>query len=45
VVQLDLTRGLKLESTVGTSQGAQSATGAASGAGGSSIGLTYQFNY
>ncbi len=43
-VQVDLTKRLKLEGTVGTSSG--SATGSsASGEGGSSIGVTYQFEY
>jgi translocation and assembly module TamB len=41
-VQIDLTKGLKLEGTVGTSS--SSATGS-SGAGGSSIGVLYQFEY
>ncbi len=42
-VQVDLYRGLKLETDVGTSSGS-SATGA-SDSGGSSVGLTYQFEY
>jgi translocation and assembly module TamB len=43
-VQVDLTKRLKLEGTVGTSSG--SATGSsAGGEGGSSIGVTYEFEY
>ena len=46
-VQVDLYKGLKLESTVGT--GSTSATGSsnsgATATGGSSVGLTYQFEY
>jgi translocation and assembly module TamB len=43
-VQVDLTRGLKLEGTVGTGSG--SATGAsASAGGGSSLGVTYELEY
>jgi translocation and assembly module TamB len=41
-VQVDLTKGLKLEGTVGASSG--SATGSAD-EGGSSIGVTYEFEY
>ncbi len=41
-VQVDLTKRLKLEGTVGTSS--RSATGAGGG-GGSSIGMTYEFEY
>ena len=41
-VQVDLTKRLKLEGTVGTNSG--SATGAA-GEGGSSVGITYQLEY
>jgi translocation and assembly module TamB len=41
-VQVDLTKRLKLEGTVGASSG--SATGS-SGEGGSSVGVTYQFEY
>ena len=45
-VQIDLTRGLTLEATVGTG-GATSVTGAATSSdpSGTSIGLKYQFNY
>jgi translocation and assembly module TamB len=45
-VQIDLTRGLKLQATAGTG-GTQSATGATStdDPSGSSIGLSYQFDY
>jgi translocation and assembly module TamB len=41
-VQVDLTKGLKVEGTVGASSG--SATGS-TGEGGSSIGVTYEFEY
>ena len=41
-VQIDITKGLKLETTVGT--GTSPATGGAGG-GGASIGMTYQFEY
>lgn len=45
-LQIDLLKGLKLETNVGTG-GATTATGASSAtdAGGTSVGLTYQFNY
>ena len=42
-VQFDITKGLKLEATAGTGSG--SATGAAGSSNGSSVGLTYQFEY
>ena len=42
-LQIDLTKGLKLNTTAGT--GATSATGAASSGQGASVGLTYQFEY
>lgn len=42
-VQIDIAKGLKIESTVGTSSG--NATGAAGDTGGASVGLTYQFEY
>jgi translocation and assembly module TamB len=42
-VQVDITKGLKLQGTAGTSGG--SATGAAGASEGTSIGLTYQFQY
>jgi translocation and assembly module TamB len=42
-VQIDITKGLKLETTVGTGGG--DATGAASNSNGTSVGLTYQFEY
>jgi translocation and assembly module TamB len=42
-VQVDITKGLKLEATAGTGSG--SATGAAGSSNGSSVGLTYQFEY
>jgi translocation and assembly module TamB len=42
-VQIDLTRGLRLETTAGS--GNTSATGSTSSAGAASIGLTYQFEY
>jgi translocation and assembly module TamB len=42
-VQVDLAKGLKLETTAGS--GTTSATGATSGADAASIGLTYQFEY
>ncbi|HTW25571.1 MAG TPA: translocation/assembly module TamB domain-containing protein [Acetobacteraceae bacterium] len=40
-VQIDLWKGLKLDTTVGTSSG----TGASAGSSGSSVGLSYQFEY
>ncbi len=42
-VQFDITKGLKLEATAGTGSG--SATGAAGSSNGSSVGVTYQFEY
>jgi translocation and assembly module TamB len=42
-VQVDITKGLKLEATAGTGSG--SATGAAGSSNGSSVGVTYQFEY
>jgi translocation and assembly module TamB len=42
-VQIDLTKGLKLQSTIGS--GSTSATGASSTGDGASVGLTYQFEY
>jgi translocation and assembly module TamB len=42
-VQFDITKGLKLEGTAGTGGG--SATGSAAASNGSSVGLTYQFEY
>lgn len=42
-VQVDITKGLKLQGTAGTSGG--SATGAAGASEGTGIGLTYQFQY
>jgi translocation and assembly module TamB len=44
VVQVDLWRGLKLETTVGTSGSAASSTGSADSSG-TSVGLTWQFEY
>jgi translocation and assembly module TamB len=44
VVQIDLFHGLKLQTTVGTGGGASSATGSADSSG-TSVGLTYQFEY
>jgi hypothetical protein len=47
-VQVDITRRLKLEGAVGTSSGAlngTATTGSGADAGGSSIGLIYQFEY
>ena len=41
-VQVDLYKGLKLETDVGTSSGSGTGSG---GSGGSSVGLTYQFEY
>jgi translocation and assembly module TamB len=43
-VQIDLAKGLKLETTAGSS-GASSATGAASSGDAASVGLKYQFEY
>ncbi len=43
-VQIDLFKGLKLETDVGTSSGSSGSTGA-SDSGGSKVGLTYQFDY
>jgi translocation and assembly module TamB len=43
VVQIDLAKGLKLQGTAGTSSNV--ATGAAGTSDGTSIGLTYQFQY
>ena len=42
-IQIDITKGLKLETTAGT--GSSSATGGGSGGGGASVGLKYQFEY
>ena len=42
-VQVDITKGLKLETTAGS--GSASATGATSSADAASVGLTYQFEY
>ncbi|WP_428491906.1 translocation/assembly module TamB domain-containing protein [Rhodopila sp.] len=42
-VQVDITKGLKLETTAGS--GSTSATGATSSADAASVGLTYQFEY
>jgi len=42
-VQVDITKGLKLEATAGTGTG--SATGSAADSNGSSVGLTYRFEY
>lgn len=42
-VQVDITKGLKLQGTAGT--GSQSAVGAAGTSNGSSVGLSYQFQY
>jgi translocation and assembly module TamB len=42
-VQVDLAKGLKLETTAGS--GSTSATGSTSGADAASVGLTYQFEY
>jgi translocation and assembly module TamB len=42
-VQIDLAKGLKLETSAGS--GSTSATGATSGADAASVGLTYQFEY
>jgi translocation and assembly module TamB len=43
VVQVDIAKGLKLQGTAGT--GSSSATGAAGASNGTSVGLTYQFQY
>jgi translocation and assembly module TamB len=43
-VQIDLAKGLKLETTAGSS-GSSSATGSASSGDAASVGLTYQFEY
>lgn len=43
VVQIDLARGLKLEATAG--QPSEGATGSQGSEGGSSVGITYQFEY
>jgi translocation and assembly module TamB len=43
-VQIDLAKGLKLESTVGTGSSSGTTSGAAN-SGGSSVGLIYQFEY
>jgi translocation and assembly module TamB len=43
VVQVDIAKGLKLQGTAGT--GSTSATGAAGASSGTSVGLTYQFQY
>ncbi len=43
VVQIDLARGLKLEATAG--QPSEGATGSQGNEGGSSVGITYQFEY
>lgn len=43
VVQVDVAKGLKLQGTAGTSSNA--ATGSAGASDGTSIGLTYQFQY
>lgn len=43
VVQVDITKGLKLQATAGS--GTTSATGATSSADAASVGLTYQFEY
>ena len=43
VVQMDIAKGLKLQGTAGT--GSSSATGAAGASSGTSVGLTYQFQY
>lgn len=43
VVQVDIAKGLKLQGTAGT--GSNSATGAAGASSGTSVGLTYQFQY
>ncbi|HEY2131502.1 MAG TPA: translocation/assembly module TamB domain-containing protein, partial [Acetobacteraceae bacterium] len=45
VVQVDLWRGLKLQGTAGTSSGTTATTTGATDTTGSSIGLTYQFEY
>jgi translocation and assembly module TamB len=45
VVQVDLWRGLKLQGIAGTSSGTTETTTGATDTGGSSIGLTYQFEY
>ena len=42
-VQVDIANGLKMEATAGTGGG--SATGASGESNGSSVGLTYQFEY
>ncbi len=42
-VQIDIAKGLKLETTAGT--GSTSATGAGGSGGGASVGVTYQFEY
>jgi hypothetical protein len=42
-VQVDIAKGLKLETTAGS--GSSSATGATSSADAASVGLTYQFEY
>jgi translocation and assembly module TamB len=43
VVQIDLAKGLRLQTTAGT--GSTTATGAASGGDSASVGITYQFEY
>jgi len=43
IVQIDLAKGLRLETTAGT--GSTTATGASSGGNAASVGLTYQFQY
>ena len=42
-VQIDIAKGLKLEGTAGT--GGTSAVGSAGSSNGTSVGLTYQFEY
>ena len=42
-VQVDIAKGLKLEGTAGT--GTASATGASGASNGTSVGLTYRFDY
>lgn len=44
-MQVDITKGLKLEGTVGTGSPSATGSGSSTGAGTSSVGVTYQFEY
>jgi len=44
-VQIDLWKGLKLETQVGTGGGSATGAGSADSSSGTSVGLTYQFEY